>query len=187
VTQLEDWPVRLTGDAHLVLAVLDEQVEPAVRELVMQDGQAIGEPQRHARGDQVFLHIQRQSPLDTQALASVRGLPGVHSVWTAPPVFFVRRGQPLFGSAAEMVALAEQRGCSLGQIAMAYESALLGLPERDILDEMIRRLEVMQAAVHHEWNSTIRCQASASVMQAKRMAGSRSAASTPAQQHERWP
>lgn len=148
VTQIEDWPVRLTGDAHQVLAAMDAQIEPSVCQLVTQDGQAIGESQRHARGDRVFLHIQRQSPLDIHTLASVRRLPGIYKVWTAPPVFFVQRGQPLFASAAEMVALAEQRGRSLGQIAMAYESALLGLREHDILDEMNRRLEVMQAAVH---------------------------------------
>jgi L-serine dehydratase len=47
-----------------------------------------------------------------------------------------------------MVALAEERACSLGQIALAYESALLALPERDILTEMERRFEVMRAAVH---------------------------------------
>ena len=148
VTQIEDWPARLTGDAHQVLAAMDALIEPAVRELLTQDGQAPGEPQRHTRDDQVFLHIQRQSPLDAHTLARVRGLPGVHSLWMAPPVFLVQRGQPLFASAAEMVALAEKRGRSLGQIALAYESALLGLAERDILDEMKRRQEVMQAAVH---------------------------------------
>lgn len=147
VTQIDDWPVRLTGDAHQVLAALDAQVEPTVRRFLTQDGQAIGDPQRHTRSDQVFLHIQRQSPLDADTLASMRRLSGIHRVWTAPPVFFVQRGQPLFTSATEMVALAEQRESSLGQIAMAYESALLGLPERDILEEVSRRLEVMQAAV----------------------------------------
>jgi L-serine dehydratase len=46
-----------------------------------------------------------------------------------------------------MVALAEQRDCSLGQVGLAYESTLLGLPEREIVAEMIHRFEVMRAAV----------------------------------------
>ena len=40
-----------------------------------------------------------------------------------------------------------ERDCSLGHIALAYESALLGLPEEAILAEMQRRFQVMQAAV----------------------------------------
>ena len=46
-----------------------------------------------------------------------------------------------------MVALAEKDGISLGQVALAYESALLGIPEGAVLDEMQRRFEVMRAAV----------------------------------------
>jgi len=47
-----------------------------------------------------------------------------------------------------MVGLAEERNCSLGQIALAYEAMLLGISENEVLDEMVRRFEVMRAAVH---------------------------------------
>lgn len=147
-TQVEGWPVRLTGDAHEVLVVLEASVESAVRELLTQDGQATGQPARQARGDQVLLHVRRWSPLEASIGAEVEALPGVQHIWTAPPLFFVLRGEPLFSDATEMVALAEERGCSLGQIALAYESALLGLSEGEVLGELIRRFEVMRAAVH---------------------------------------
>jgi len=146
--QVEGWPVRLTGDAHEVLVVLEEGVESVLRELLTQDGQAIGQPARQARGDQVLLHVRRWSPLEAGIRAEVEALPGVHHIWTAPPLFFVLRGEPLFSNAAGMVALAEERGYSLGQIALAYESALLGLSEDEVLGEMVRRFEVMRAAVH---------------------------------------
>jgi L-serine dehydratase len=142
------WPVRLTGDAHEVLVVLEERAEPAVRALLTEDGQAMGEPARQARDGHVLLHARRRVPLEEGIQAAVQALPGVQAVWTAPPLFFVLRGEPLFSSAAEMLALAEERGCSLGQVALAYESALLGLPERAVLDGAMRRLEVMRAAVH---------------------------------------
>jgi L-serine dehydratase len=148
LTQIQDWPVRLTGDAHQVLVVSDTQVEPTVQEIVTRDGQVIGQAERYTRGDEVLLHVQRQFPLDDVTREQLMALPGVYSIWTAPPVFFVQRGRPLFADAAEMVVLAEKRGSSLGQIGLAYESALLGLPERDTLDEMIHRFEVMRAAVH---------------------------------------
>ncbi|NIO70540.1 MAG: hypothetical protein GTN71_16305 [Anaerolineae bacterium] len=147
-TQVEGWPVRLTGDAHEVLVVLEGPVESVLRELLTQDGQVIGQPARQARGDQVLLHVRRWSPLEAGIRAEVEALPGVHRIWTAPPLFFVLRGEPFFSNAAEMVALAEERGCSLGQIALAYESALLGLSEDEVLGEMVRRFEVMRAAVH---------------------------------------
>ncbi len=147
-TQVDGWPVRLTGDAHEIVATLEAQAEPAVRELLTRDGQMLGEPVRQVRGDRVALHVRRQSALATEARRQVARLPGVHALWTAPPLFFVQRGAPLFSSAAEMVALAEERRCSLGQIGLAYESALLGLSEDEVLGEVLHRFEVMRAAVH---------------------------------------
>ena len=148
LTEVAGWPVRFTGDAHQILVVLEETAEPAVRRLLTQDGKIIGHPTRQARDGLVLLHAQRQSPLKAGDEIELRATPCVRDIWTAPPIFFVQRGAPLFSSAAEMIALAEERGCSLGQIALAYESALLGLSETDLLAETIRRFEVMRAAVH---------------------------------------
>jgi L-serine dehydratase len=147
-TQVEGWPLRLTADAHEVLVVLEGSVESVVRELLTQDGQATGQPVRQAQGDQVLLHVRRCSPLEASIRAEVETLPGVYRIWTAPPLFFMLRGEPLFSSAAEMVTLAEERDCSLGRIALAYESALLGLSQDEVLSEIVRRFEVMRAAVH---------------------------------------
>jgi len=146
-TQIGAWPVRLTGDAHEVLVVADKRVEFSVRELLIRDLETL-ESARRVHTDQVLLHVRRGSPLDAATQAQIEEMSGVHQVWTAPPILFVRRGKPLFSSAAEMIALAEERGCSLGRIALAYESTLLGLPESEVLAELVRRFEVMQAAVH---------------------------------------
>jgi L-serine dehydratase len=146
-TRLEEWPVRLTGDVHNVLVVVEAGAEPDVRHVLARDGQLMGELARQVRDGRVLLHAQRLSPLDDNAQDRIASLPGVRRVWTAPPVVFVLRGEPLFCSAAEMVAAAEERGCSLGQVALAYESALLGLPEGEVLAEIGRRFEVMRAAM----------------------------------------
>ena len=45
-----------------------------------------------------------------------------------------------------MLALAEARACSLGRLALAHESALLGIAERDVFEEMARRVDLMRAA-----------------------------------------
>ena len=145
-TRVEDWPVDLRGDAHEVLVVLEESAEAAVRELLVGgDDVAL---HRQAQGGRVLLHVRHPSALGAETVAQIEALPGVRHLWTAAPIFFVQRGAPLFSSAAQMVSLAEERGCSLGKIALAYESALLGLPPAEILAETLRRYEVMQAAVH---------------------------------------
>jgi len=145
-TRIEDWPIDLRGDAHEVLVALEPEAEAAVRGFLAQ-GRDIA-LQRKARGHQILLHARRPAALDAATLAQIEALPGVRHVWTAAPIFLVQRGKPIFSSAAEMVALAEERNCSLGQIALAYESALLGRPQEEILGETLRRFAVMRAAVH---------------------------------------
>jgi L-serine dehydratase len=66
---------------------------------------------------------------------------------TVEPIFFVCRGSPLFGSAAEMVRLARRRHDSLGRIALAYEAQLLGLSEAEVLAEIGRRFAIMKESV----------------------------------------
>ena len=72
---------------------------------------------------------------------------GTGRVWTAAPVFFVQKGGALFESSGEMVAFAEDHEHSLGEAALVYESELLGMSVADVLDEMLRRYEVMERSV----------------------------------------
>ena len=145
-TELEGWPVHLTGDAYEVVAELEPQAEPALREILARDGQVASLTHQEQAG-QVLLHARRLAPLDAAVQVEVTALPGVRRMWTAPPVFYPQRGQPLFGSAAGMIDYVEAHGCSLGRAALAYEAALLGLPEVEVMAEMVRRYEVMRAAV----------------------------------------
>jgi L-serine dehydratase len=69
------------------------------------------------------------------------------AIRTAPPLFFVRKGEPLFLTGGEMVRMAGRRRASLGRIALAYESRLLGLPETEVLAEIGRRYGIMRDSV----------------------------------------
>ena len=66
---------------------------------------------------------------------------------TVPPLFHVRRGRPLFDSAAGAAALARRRRTSLGRVALAHEARLLGLAEREVADEILRRMAIMSDSV----------------------------------------
>jgi L-serine dehydratase len=145
--RLNGWPVHLTGDAHEVLVEVDASLEHRVAALLTADGAALAPPGRQVQGDRVLLDVRRRLPLAATAGEEIDGLPeGDH--WASAPLFFVLRGAPLFADGAAMVALAGERHGSLGEIALAYEAQLLGLPEREVLAEVVRRYAVMRAAVH---------------------------------------
>jgi L-serine dehydratase len=151
-TQVAGWPVRLTGNGFEVLVELRAAAEGAVRALLASPTSHI---QVAGRSEgQRLLHAHRLAPLPPKDRARLEALPGVTGVWTAPPVLFPLRGlagipggTPLFSSATEMLAYTEAQDCSLGEAALAYESALLGLPPAEVLAETLRRYEVMRAAV----------------------------------------
>lgn len=84
------------------------------------------------------------SPELRQALRSRRGVLDVRYVL---PLMYVPKEPSPFTSAREMLALAAGKDCSLGKTGCAYESCVLGIPEEDVVAEMLRRYEVMRAAV----------------------------------------
>lgn len=147
VDRLQDWPVNISGDAYDVLVEVDAPAEASIRSALEQAGHLLQEPQRQEQDDRVLLHARYVAlPVD-EAKSKLSAVHGVRSVWVAVPIFFVRRGTALFTSAAEMIRLAEVRACSLGRLALTYESTLLGLSEADVLAETLRRYEVMHRAV----------------------------------------
>jgi len=146
-TRVDQWPVELRGDAHEMLVEMKVEAEPEVLEHLSRKVKWVGTPERQLHGDLVLLHLKLYSALDPEIKSTVGTMPGVSQLWTAPPVFFPIRGQSLFASAAEMTALSSSRSSSLGHISFAYESALLGLPEQEVMEEIIRRFDVMRTSV----------------------------------------
>ncbi len=152
-TRIGPWSVHLTGDAYEVLVVTETGSERFVRQHLVGgehviEGPTVAAPAGGGKNGRTLLHVRRGAPLEDEIRSQLAERPGVLHVSEVSPVFCVRRGQPLFSSAAEMVALAEEGDLSLGEVALAYESALLGLPEREVLARVLRRFEVMQASVH---------------------------------------
>jgi len=158
IVGLDGWPVDLNGTSYVVLAEV-EVGEEAVAAVLLPGADRI------EHEDSVLLITDSAEMPDSDLISSLRGLTGVSAVWSAAPVFFVRRGPTLFESAEELVDLAEQRGLSLGGIALVYESELLGLTEREVEDEMLRRFEVMEnsvaAGLDHEQSDMLLIQPSA--------------------------
>ena len=140
IANLDHRPVDLDGKTHVLLVVAEASAEEAVSALV-QD--AI----RREDNGSVLFSVSSSDPPDPGSVSGMRNFPGVSRVWTAAPVYFVRRGGALFESAEEMVNLAQEGALSLGEIALAYETELLGLPEDEAVDEMLRRFDIMEQSI----------------------------------------
>jgi L-serine dehydratase len=146
VTAVDRWPVRLTGETYAVLAGMRGDTG-AVRTEIEADGAGTGEAVHVERDGEQVLVVFREAPLGDAAVTRLRRRPELTWLREAPPIAFAKRGRPLFTSSREMVALAEARGWSLGRVALAYEAALLRLDEAALNAEMLRRFDIMRAAV----------------------------------------
>jgi L-serine dehydratase len=147
ITRVDGWPILLRGHAWEVLVETDEAGAGPVADLLDRCGQLAGPVARVRRDGRLLVHASRLVPIDFGLLAELGAMPGVARVRRASPIAFVKSGPAAFESAAEMVALAEARGMSLGAIALEYEAALLGLTPGDVAREIQRRFAIMRAAV----------------------------------------
>ena len=145
--QVNDWDVNLTGKAYDVLVESAKNARGQVIAWIKNSVDILGDPIEKSGHNEALLHFQVGSSLGEESLARLRSLPGVRNVWVVSPVFYVERGETLFQSSSEMVARALSRGLSLGQVALEYESELLGLDANEIFDEMLKRWEIMRSAV----------------------------------------
>lgn len=143
ITRIDGWPVLVTGQTYEVVCELTYAAQFHVLALLAGDGNLLGEPELQIRDGRMFLHAMRRHALSPGTKAAVASVDGVARLRETPPVAFVKQGPSLFSSAAEMIALAEMRGCTLGRLALAHESALLGIAESDVFEEMARRVDLM--------------------------------------------
>jgi L-serine dehydratase len=145
--RVEGWEVELYGKTHDLLiecarpaaAQVEKRLgtrQPFDRLVLREDGR-----------DRALIQFGSPDRPGQELIDRLRSTPGVSRVWSVAPVFFVPRGEPLFSSAAEISSRANSDGKSLGRIALEYESRLLGLSEKEAKVEMLRRWDIMTAAI----------------------------------------
>ena len=150
------WQVMITGDAHDHLVEARRSVEEKIIEALTRDGKALGEPVLTERDDDALIAIQRLRPLGGDELDELKKINGVKDVWITRPIMFPKPGEPIFTSGEEIVRFAEKNGFTLGEVALAYEAALLGITKEEAIEEMWRRYNIMRDAVENGLNGQIR-------------------------------
>jgi len=146
-TKLDKHAVDLEGKAFEYVILAEEKEMPRIIESMASDGQTRGAPVYQSSGKRKLCQVKRLSALDPETWAKLKALPGVICSWVCEPVFYVQKGDSLFASSKEMLAIAKERGYSLGQMALLYESRILGLDEADILEKMRERLSIMESSI----------------------------------------
>lgn len=145
IASVDGHPLMIKGDRHVLLVetALDNPAEPVLALLRNWDP----ETQLSVDASCRFFHASScQEPAET-LLENIRGLAGVTRVRKANPVMAPLKGKELFPDTTTLLELAGENGWSLGQAALAYEEALLGLPREELSKEMELRLDVMLKAV----------------------------------------
>ncbi|MHC4250652.1 MAG: L-serine ammonia-lyase, iron-sulfur-dependent, subunit alpha [Planctomycetota bacterium] len=147
IYEVDGLPCMIDGKSWAVLvSVEDSCAEGAAREVgSILSGAEAGGPR--ARDGLTLLQWDLGEAPAADARERIGAVEGVRRVRVAEPVMYVRKGDELFASGAEMVALAAERGWGLGRAALEYESQLLGTPKDELVAEMLDRYDVMRASV----------------------------------------
>ncbi len=144
IASINGFPVMIKGDRYeLAVACEASSTEKVISLLKTWDPEAAAQTDK-GRG---FAHASSFLKPEETLLSSIKSLTGVGGFYKADPVMHPLRGKELFPDTGGLLALAAEKGWSLGEAALEYESALLELPREQLMEEMGVRLDIMLRAV----------------------------------------
>ena len=141
ITSINNFPIHITGRQHHLLIFCDPSASENIIEQIDSKAEVI------IANNAALVFAGFNTRPEKQMLDSLSSQQGVNDVLAAAPVYRIAQNKPIFDSAQQMVALAIEQNCSLGEISLRYEADLLGLSEDDILTETIRRFGIMRQSV----------------------------------------
>jgi len=144
IYRLNEWEVDLDGKNHVILVPCSEANVADLRALLETFLLGITVQKRD---HQALLNATLRSPIDPTMLSKIESLSSAQEVWLSSPLVFPKNGEQIFSSAGEIRRIADEEDVSLGKIALRYESALLGISEDVCLEEMKKRLRIMQDSI----------------------------------------
>jgi len=147
LTRVGRWPVRLDGKTYDYLIEVETKVKKIAARFLRKELGPEGIRAGIESGSRSLFLVKRTTPLPSSMVQRLKLVPGLRSVRSAEPVFFVPKGSALFNSARDIVRMAARNEHSLGRLGLAYEAKLLGWSERRVMAEMGRRYEVMRSSL----------------------------------------
>ncbi len=153
ICELERWPVKVRGDKFDYFFLLPKEESEAFLQFWHSGASNLEKievnqsKEANRNHEAVLFHVSLFRPLPEELLKKIKLTLAVRNIWSAQPLMPVASGRPLFHSAAEAISLAAKQKLTLGELAIVYESQLLGLEESEIRRELAYRLTVMRQAV----------------------------------------
>jgi len=147
ITRLNGYKVLLSGKAVEYIIVCFPSVAGKIVSQIEKLTGLIESPTVSEQKNKKIIIARFQNPIPQKVKTKLDTIKGILKVWTCFPVFFTQKGEALFSSSEEMLSLAEKKGFSLGEIALAYETKILGISKKEALDEMLYRYKIMQNSV----------------------------------------
>ncbi|MBQ04508.1 hypothetical protein CL673_07375 [Candidatus Bathyarchaeota archaeon] len=153
---LNGWEVNITGDAHNLIVETESSAALKIKEILSYNDQILIEPSIKERDGMALIRTQLFRQLNENALDEINKTDGIKSIWKTSSIKFPKPGDPLYLSGKTLDEYAKKEGCSLGEAALHYEAALLGITQEEAIDEMWRRYEIMAQAVEQGLRGNIR-------------------------------
>jgi len=145
LSSLNQWTVDIDGKSHVLLIECEKGVKQNM--LGLFDLEPRMKEDIRFKKEKALVCFKSSEPFDEKSVLELKSGSGITGLWKGPPVFFTKKGDEFFLSAAEIIDRAEKTKKSLGELAVEYESKLLGLSTEEVFKEMYRRYKVMEDSV----------------------------------------
>jgi len=145
ITEINQWSVDIDGKSYALLIECQNQEQSSIIDFFRSETDILIE--KKTRKEKSFLCFKKNSDFNEKITSKLWDNSRVTGIWKCPPVFFTKHGKELFLTAGEIIEQAQRTKRTLGQLAMDYESKLLGLSFEKIIGEMSNRYQIMKDSV----------------------------------------
>lgn len=154
LTQIDDLPVSIGGERHLLLVFTEAASAAGLTEALRSAWPELADYESvcSVAGGRALIQIPMREPFAPEKLGQVRSMDAVWRACVLPailPVVVVPRPEPPFETADELSGYCERTGASLTEAAVAYERSVSGWSEERIRGYARSVLEAMRDAVRH--------------------------------------
>lgn len=144
-TDINEWSVEINGKCYVLMVECLKQEQKNILSLFGSASDVTGF--KKERGEKSVVFFQKNHAFDEDRVSKLRSNPSITEIWMCPPVFYTKQGKEIFLTAGDILDRARRSKKSLGQLAVEYESNLLGLSPEKVLKKMKERYQVMEGSV----------------------------------------
>lgn len=148
IVEINGWPVLIKGDEYDYVIVIDSQRKEPFLDFFKSLWPEPSKINVSENISEACFQFSLSRSISTKSVEILREKFNFKFFRSSRPLRPVISGEPLFCSAEEALALAERERMSLGRLAIAYESQILGFREDEVREDLRRRLNIMRKAVY---------------------------------------